>query len=127
MTKEQCLMQAKNSTFAANVIALPTAVAERVQQRRGPGRHPKHVVNLSRFRADKRVAAQKTAEAWRLANGPGRIVLTTNDGGRYGVTTEGRFKYSPEALVKALEAALYWAEERALDEAVMGKTSKGAH
>lgn len=43
---------------AARVIALPNAAPHPVLQRRGPGRRPPHIINLSRWKLDRKFSAK---------------------------------------------------------------------
>ena len=43
---------------AARVIALPNAAPHPVLQQRGPGRRPPHIINLSRWKLDRKFSAK---------------------------------------------------------------------
>lgn len=85
-----------------NVIALPTAAAEPVEQRRRRGPLPSHVVNSSRYRSRKVFLAQKAAEAERLASGHSQHTLLSFD-----MTALSALKSDLESLQLIVRGAFY--------------------
>lgn len=51
------LLSSPAHTFA-RVIPLPTAAPHPVQQQRGPGRRPPHIINLSRWKLDRKFSTK---------------------------------------------------------------------
>lgn len=62
---------------SAHVIPLPTAAQQPVQQKRGPGRRPSHIINLCRWKWNRTMVAQVQQVAVQSDLEQARKFLTT--------------------------------------------------